>query len=81
MIRADRFAAGFALLIVVFAIVISLLALTGARADHPFTSLDFGDMVVWTIKAEIYAVLPTWAVLRIVDFMFGGPRRRSQKAQ
>jgi hypothetical protein len=33
----------------------------------------------WAIDG--YAVLPTWAVLRIVDFMFDGPRRRSRKPQ
>jgi hypothetical protein len=33
------------------------------------------------IKAELVVALSLWAVLRIIDFMLGGPRRRSQKAQ
>jgi hypothetical protein len=79
LIWADRSGAGFALLIVVFAFLIFLLSFTGAPPDHPFTLSDFGDMVIWTGKALLYAALPMWAVLRIIDFMFGGPRRRSQK--
>jgi hypothetical protein len=79
MIWADRFAAGFAPLIVVFAILISLIAFNGATPNHAFTLSELGDTVVWTIKAEIYAALPMWAVLRIVDIVFGGRPRRSQK--
>jgi hypothetical protein len=31
--------------------------------------------------AELFAALPLWAVLRIIDFMVGGPVRRTTKAQ
>lgn len=79
MIWADRFAVSFALLISVLACLITLLALNSVSPDHPLTPSDFGHMVVWVGKAELYAALPMWIVLRIVDFMFGGPQRRIKK--
>lgn len=80
MIWADRFALGFALLLVVLAFVISLLAITGASETSPFSLEDVWSMVLWTAKAQVYAALPFWALLRISDFMFGGPASRRRKS-
>jgi hypothetical protein len=76
---ADRCALGVALLILVVAGVISILAFIRARPDDVLSLSS--ETVIWTGKAELVAALPLWAVLRIVDFMLGGPRRRAEKSQ
>lgn len=75
----DRIAAGFALLITVFAAFISLIAFFRANPANPYTLSDIFEMVVWTLKAELVAALPFWIVLRIISFMFGVPSAKRRR--
>jgi hypothetical protein len=64
MIWADRLALAWAV------IVYGLLALAGAFGDYP--DVHPGHNAV----QALYFVLPVWAVLRLIDFITGGPARR-----
>lgn len=72
MIWADR----VALLIALFLMVITLLLAAGRPAAETLQNPVWWS-VVWNIL--LYAVLPVWGTLRVIDLIMDGPRRRRGK--
>ena len=48
-------------------------------SDHPKGALLVAGEVA--VKMTAFVVLPLWPILRIIDFIFGGPARRRSRRQ
>lgn len=72
MIWADRAGVGLLLVAMVF------FGFLWAVGDGPGASLDNFAWASW--KFGSYIAFPVWLVLRVIDFVIGGPTRRRGRA-
>jgi hypothetical protein len=70
MIWADRFGIG------VFALVVLGMAIVWGRGYTPGVDPPLLEVALKILQAASYVAVPVWLVLRIIDFMAGGPMRR-----
>jgi hypothetical protein len=70
LIWADRFGIG------VFALVVLGMTLMRGRGYTPGEDPPLLEVAFKILEAAFYVGVPVWLVLRIIDFMAGGPMRR-----
>jgi hypothetical protein len=79
MIWAYRIAIGIGLLIAV--LYAALIFISVVHDPSVISSLGNVETWTWIVKAELIVVIPIWSILRVIDFIAGGPSRRKTKRQ
>jgi hypothetical protein len=75
MMWADRLAIGvLGILLVLDVLIIGIDVFN--EALFPITAANLGRVFGWFLGSALLVVFPLWLVLRIVDWVFGGPARR-----
>ena len=79
MIWADRIGLAFVAFIAAAAVALSVILFIAIGSGMMSDGRLNGDIALWSGIAEVALALPLWLLLRGIDLLFGGPRRRARR--
>lgn len=78
VIWADRIGLAFAVFIAASALALSVILFIAIGGGMMSDGRLNGDIALWTGIAEMALAIPFWGLLRTIDLILGGPRRRAR---